>query len=368
MRRIALLLVICIFALCGCSTNEVSTTAENNTEQYYNENNSNQNSVIDEDETSVVGLWKHSEYPNAYSIRINSLNGRIMNLTIEATKDNYSQIATAEIDDAYFDNNKTRFAFEDSFNNSGLCEIKIIGDEMTVSYETNTPYQGGWCIDAGAGTYKKSESESSNYHIGNGGNTESGDAEEETYSPESSTQPDNMVDTLSIIMKNGTTKKEEMTLYKDGQKIQLGMARKDIEKILGPAISEGGIALVVGKQDYGDRKCSYLDGVTIIYCGKYDNDNLKNEIAYAIVTEVSSLYDSEGFTVGESVEKISSHLLNKYGENYVYTTQNKSEYKLRWDKEGNSKTSGDYTWNYGSKTYYFYNGKNLSQIIIHAVQ
>lgn len=157
MRKIVLLLVICVFVLCGCSTNDVNTTTENNTEQYYNENNSTQSAVTDEDETSVVGLWKHSEYPNAYSIRINSLDGRIMNLTIEAVKGNYSQIATAEIDDAYFNNNKTKFAFVDSFNNSGLCEIKIIGDEMTVSYERNTPYQGGWCIDAGAGTYKKAE-------------------------------------------------------------------------------------------------------------------------------------------------------------------------------------------------------------------
>ena len=196
MRKIAFLLVICVFVLGGCSTNDVNTTTENNTEQYYNENNSNQSALTDEDKTSVVGLWKHSEYPNAYSIRINSIDGRIMNLTIEAIKGNYSQIATAEIDDAYFNNNKTKFAFVDSFNNSGLCEIKIIGDEMKVSYEINTPYQGGWCIDAGAGTYKKSESESSNYHIGNGDNTESGDAEEKIYSPESSIQPDNMVDAL----------------------------------------------------------------------------------------------------------------------------------------------------------------------------
>lgn len=170
------------FVLCGCSTNSMNTTTENNVEQNYSENDSNHSDVKNEDETSVVGLWKHSEYPNAYSIRINSLDGRIMNLTIEAVKGNYSQIATAEIDDAYFSNNKTKFTFVDSFNNSGLCKIRIIGDEMTVSYETNTPYQGGWCIDAGAGTYKKSESESSNYHIGNGSNVESSDSEEKTYS------------------------------------------------------------------------------------------------------------------------------------------------------------------------------------------
>lgn len=178
-----------------------------------------------------------------------------------------------------------------------------------------------------------------------------------------------MIDALSTIMKNGTTKKEEMTLYKGGQKIQLGMTRNDIEKILGPAINERGIANIVGKEGYGDYSCSYVDGVKVLYCGKYDsNRKLKNEIVYYVYSESPSICDSNGFAVGDSVEKISSHLLNKYGENYVYTTPNKSEYKLRWDKEGILKTSVDYSWNYGSKTYYFYNGKNLSQIIIHTVQ
>lgn len=58
-----------------------------------------------------------------------------MKLIIEAMKGKDTQIATAEIDDAYFMNNSTRFNFEDSFGNTGICEIKIVDNEMEVSYD-----------------------------------------------------------------------------------------------------------------------------------------------------------------------------------------------------------------------------------------
>ncbi len=181
--------------------------------------------------------------------------------------------------------------------------------------------------------------------------------------------PDNMIDALSAIIKNKTTQKTEMTLYKDEQKIQLGMTRGAIEKILGQAIGEGVVANVIGKEGYGEYSCSYAEGVKVVYCGKYDkNGDLKNEFVYYVHSESPSICDSNGFTVGDSIDKITNHLFNAYGENYIYAKQNKCEYKVSWDKEGNVKIKDDYSNNYGSVTYYFNNAKTLSGLLIHTVQ
>ena len=170
MKKMALVLALCVFLLCGCGANTQQNNMGGNNTEVNNVNNVSE-------ETSIVGLWKHSEYPDLYSILVNSLEGRNMNLTIEAVKGDYSQIATAEISNAYFKNNRTNFYFEDSFGNSGQCELVVSGNEMKVSYKTNAPYKGGWCIDEGEGTYVKADSApvSNNVSQEAGGNNQSSD-------------------------------------------------------------------------------------------------------------------------------------------------------------------------------------------------
>ncbi len=167
MKKVALLLGLCAFLLCGCNTidssidSTIDAAVDSTVEENYSEIYSDESEVTSKDETNIVGLWKHTEYPNAYSITVDSLEGTNMSITMQAARANYAQLAIAGADDVYFENNKAKFAYEDTFNNTGICEIEIIGDEMTVTYKTNTPYKGGWCVDAGAGTYKKSQSASS---------------------------------------------------------------------------------------------------------------------------------------------------------------------------------------------------------------
>lgn len=156
MRKIIFVVIMCVLCLCGCNNDNIRST-ENKTSLSVADNTKKSTTG----ETSIVGVWKHSEYPNAYSINIKSIDGRNIKLAIEAIKGNGSQIATAEIDNAYFINNLTRFNFEDSFGNTGICEIKIIDNEMHVSYET-TSHKGGWCIDAGEGIYIKDDNFSAN--------------------------------------------------------------------------------------------------------------------------------------------------------------------------------------------------------------
>lgn len=157
MKKIIFAVIMCTLCLCGCDINKMGDT-ENITPSSVDDNTKKSTTT---EETSIVGVWKHSEYPNAYSIDIKSVDGRNMKLIIEAMKGKGTQIATAEIDDAYFMNNSTRFNFEDSFGNTGICEIKIVDNEMEVSYDMN-PYKGDWCVDAGEGIYIKDNSLSVN--------------------------------------------------------------------------------------------------------------------------------------------------------------------------------------------------------------
>ena len=135
MKKFIVLLIVCIISLCGCSKSNPTVNP------------------VQKNETSTVGIWRHKEYPNAYSIEVHSCDDGIMNLTIQAVRGNYSQIAMSKIDDIKLVDNKAKFDFTDSFRNTGVCTIEINEDELIVSYEMTAPYQGGWCIDAGAGIY-----------------------------------------------------------------------------------------------------------------------------------------------------------------------------------------------------------------------
>ena len=171
-----------------------------------------------------------------------------------------------------------------------------------------------------------------------------------------------------ILIKNGVADKKDMILYKNGKEIKIGMKRKQIEKIVGIPINDGFITISADRENYARCEYQYPDNICVIYEGEYHEQKMRDERVFAVVAESPSVCDAEGFTVGDTVNEISSYLLNKYGEDYVSVTLNKGEYRLRWAENGKLKTKEDYSQrSCGSKTYCFNDGKNLSMLYIHAL-
>lgn len=172
---------------------------------------------------------------------------------------------------------------------------------------------------------------------------------------------------LNTVIRNGTADKKDMILYKNGKEIKLGMTRANVEKVVGSPIKEYGTETFDEWPEYGRRECQYSDNILIVYEGKYSDFELHDEIVFAIVSESSDVCDAEGFSIGATVEDVSSHLFDKYGESYVKVGQYEKSYAVRWNKEGDLKKSEDYySGNYGCKTYNFRDGM-INQIIIHTL-
>jgi len=109
-------------------------------------------------DTTLEGRWAHSEYPTQYSVLIEHNGDNTYTVTIEAIRGQGAQIATAVIDDFAIGKNGIGFAqYQDSFGNTGWVYLDKYLDQMTLSYNTDQPYVGGWCVDIGAGIYVKEE-------------------------------------------------------------------------------------------------------------------------------------------------------------------------------------------------------------------
>ena len=139
----------------NASTGEViaqTHVAYRNEKDFFAASNTDDNSAQN---TSVTGAWKHINYPNNYGIDIEAVNGKL-NISITALQgENAFRIVEADANGVELENNIAVFEIEDSFGNTGKCKLEFVNDEMRVSYEINTPYKGGWCVDAGEGTYKQ---------------------------------------------------------------------------------------------------------------------------------------------------------------------------------------------------------------------
>lgn len=142
-KIISIVLLGTILCLCGCT----STTSQNEmseTTQTYSEG-------------AYTGLWSHTEYPEPYSIVVFDQQGDKISLEMTAVRGNGAQIATSQVADVQLVNGEGTFRFVDSFGNSGRCEISISDDALNLKYDTDQPYQGNWCVDAGEGSYTKSK-------------------------------------------------------------------------------------------------------------------------------------------------------------------------------------------------------------------
>lgn len=150
MRKVLLLILIfCTLVLYGCQYTDSYSQSETDIS-----NNITTQTYSDGDYT---GLWTHIEYPDAYSLIIFDRQDNKISFEITAVRGNGAQIATAQVADVELIDGKGTFEFTDSFDNSGNGKIAIIGDTLSLEYNTNEPYQGNWCIDAGQGSYKKTK-------------------------------------------------------------------------------------------------------------------------------------------------------------------------------------------------------------------
>lgn len=164
-KIISIMLVLCMLWLCGCqSVNNPSQSSMGGTTQTYSEG-------------EYTGLWTHTEYSEPYSVLVFNQQGDKISLEITAIRGNDAQIATSQVADVQLVNGKGTFRFVDSFGNSGKGEISISGDVLSLKYDTDQPYQGNRCVDAGEGSYKKSK-ELSEINWTNGSSTSGGSSTE----------------------------------------------------------------------------------------------------------------------------------------------------------------------------------------------
>lgn len=164
-------------------------------------------------------------------------------------------------------------------------------------------------------------------------------------------------------------KQDKFCLFKDGKKIHIGMNKKDLEKIIGKSIKDGRIS--ISNREYNMLSIHYDsdDELEMVYeaCSE-DFDNIKEETLIGIYVRSPEYKSSEGISVGDSIEKVTQILLEKYGEENVLVSDNKGTYRVRWDHKGNLKNNSDFSiFTAGSMTYHFYDGKTLSDISIHCL-
>ena len=143
MKKIMLVVLCAMMCIYGCAngTSQVKDGAEELAKVDY------------------TGLWEHTENPDVYSV-----------IVYEQTEDSIGFVATAmrmgangipaQIATVRQENVKlgdTQFKFMDSFGNSGVCDLKVTADELTFNFNVDGERQGNWCIDAGNGSYKKTQ-------------------------------------------------------------------------------------------------------------------------------------------------------------------------------------------------------------------
>lgn len=104
--------------------------------------------------TSVVGQYLHTVYPENYWLKINSCDGEYVDFSVMALKgSNASRVAGIRIKEK-INNGVCNFYFKDDFMNVGTGTLRISGKTATLSFSIYE-YGNGWCVDAAAGSYVK---------------------------------------------------------------------------------------------------------------------------------------------------------------------------------------------------------------------
>lgn len=104
-------------------------------------------------EAALLGCWLRPEYPRNYMFILALQDDGTMTAEFCVIKDWGTRLGTTEPLPLEFVDGTADFPYEDSFMNTGMVHMRYNGETMEVSFDTDKPYQGIWCIDAGAGTY-----------------------------------------------------------------------------------------------------------------------------------------------------------------------------------------------------------------------
>ena len=168
-KIISVFLVIIVIFLYGCAGKETAQSDTDNTAREAlsdytesdtgktspdNEYNENENTE-EAPSKDYTGYWGHTVYPDDNYVIIYEQQGDIISFVAEALKANGSRIATVRQENINIGSGKATFEFIDSFLNKGVCNLQLIDDTLTLKFNVTGGYQGGWCIDAGNGSYKK---------------------------------------------------------------------------------------------------------------------------------------------------------------------------------------------------------------------
>ena len=155
---VIILAVFCLFALVGCNKTEGVNpgTADGNDIEIEGPHVVGPHVVEIENEADYTGCWSHIESPDDYSVLVSWQSGNTIDLELSAVKDDGFQIATAEISSVQLTNGKGTFNFEDSFGNTGVCEISFADGSMDLKFD-EVEYQWGFSVADGSGTYQKED-------------------------------------------------------------------------------------------------------------------------------------------------------------------------------------------------------------------
>lgn len=162
-------------------------------------------------------------------------------------------------------------------------------------------------------------------------------------------------------------KQDDHCLFKDGKKIYMGMNKSEVEEILGKSITNGFVTVQNSKYNMLSIHYDSEDEPEMFFeaCSE-DYNNIKDETLLGICVRTPEYKDSEGISVGDSIEKVTQILFKKYGEENIIVSDNKGLYRVRWDHKGEVKNNTDMSiFTAGSMSYHFYDGKTLSDISIH---
>ena len=104
-------------------------------------------------EAALLGCWRSPDFPENYQFILAQQDDGTMTAEFWVIQGWGTRIGTTEPLPLEFVDGAADFPYEDSFMNTGTVHMRYYGETMEVSFDTDEPYQGSWCIDAGAGTY-----------------------------------------------------------------------------------------------------------------------------------------------------------------------------------------------------------------------
>lgn len=178
--------------------------------------------------TPPLGLWYNPKAPANYQFTLAQQDDGTLTAEFWVIQGLATRIGTTEPLPLEFTDGAADFPYEDSFMNTGTVHMRYDGETMDVSFDTDKPYQGGWCIDAGVGAYvHESDMEIGPGHISATLTQEDVDATIEEYVPKIWLYPDgrfrfrvNLLEGMGTITGEYRTYSYQNTIYRIDFEVQ----------------------------------------------------------------------------------------------------------------------------------------------------